>query len=125
MRSLARDLGDRLGCGGYLAALRRTEAAGLHADDAVTPERLEALAGEGRLADAILPVGDAAADAARLARRRKRRGPSRTGPHRSSAANAGADGRRAVFAGDELLGIGSVRAGVLQPEKVLPREADR
>ena len=29
---LARDLGERLGCGGYLHALRRTEAAGLSAD---------------------------------------------------------------------------------------------
>jgi Pseudouridine synthase II TruB, C-terminal len=33
-----------------------------------------------------------------------------------------ADGPHAVFADDELLGIGSLRGGVLQPEKVLPRE---
>jgi hypothetical protein len=33
------------------------------------------------------------------------------------------DGRVAVFDGSELIGIGSVHEGVLQPEKVLPREA--
>jgi tRNA pseudouridine55 synthase len=123
VRSLARDLGDRLGCGGYLAALRRTEAAGLHAHDAVTPERLEALAGEGKLADAILPVGTL------LPMPRVSLGPEAARAFANGSASqlggvGGADGRHAVFAGDELLGIGSVRAGVLQPEKVLPREAD-
>jgi tRNA pseudouridine55 synthase len=32
VRSIARDLGEVLGCGGYLHALRRTEAAGLRMD---------------------------------------------------------------------------------------------
>jgi tRNA pseudouridine55 synthase len=44
VRSIARDLGAVLGCGGYLHALRRREAAGLHVEDAVRPERLEELA---------------------------------------------------------------------------------
>ena len=48
VRSVARDLGQRLGCGGHLAALRRTEAAGLRAEDAIGPERLEQLASAGR-----------------------------------------------------------------------------
>ncbi len=54
VRSIARDLGQALGCGGYLLALRRTEAAGLRVEDAVTPERLEALrdAGAPRRSDA-------------------------------------------------------------------------
>ena len=124
VRSLARDLGDGLGCGGYLAALRRTEAAGLHADDGFTPERLEALAGEGKLADAILPVGGLLPmphvvlqpDAARA---------FANGSTSLVGDGSGADGRYAVFAGDELLGIGLLTAGMLQPEKVLPREADR
>ena len=100
VRSLARDLGDRLGCGGYLAALRRTEAAGLHAADAVTPERLEALAGEGRLGDAILPVGTLL-PMARVSLDPEAALPSRTGPRRSSAARwhrraaRGVRGRRA------------------------------
>jgi tRNA pseudouridine55 synthase len=58
VRSIARDLGERLGCGGYLAALRRTEAAGLRVEDAITPGQLESLQAGGRLADALLPVAE-------------------------------------------------------------------
>ncbi|MGZ8475637.1 MAG: tRNA pseudouridine(55) synthase TruB, partial [Candidatus Limnocylindria bacterium] len=47
VRSIARDLGERLGTGGYLRALRRTEAAGLSVDTAVTPERLADLDADG------------------------------------------------------------------------------
>ena len=121
VRSLARDLGERLGSGGYLRALRRTEAAGLSVDDSLTPDHLEALAGAGRLGDAILPVGDLlplphlvlGTDAA-LA--------FRNGSARSLGGTLVVDGRAAVFEGGELLGIGSVTANTLQPEKVLPRE---
>ena len=120
VRALARDLGRRLGCGGYLRTLRRTEAAGLSIDTAVTPERLETLAGEGRLDEAILPVGDLLVlprvildpDAARA---------FRNGSARTLGA-AHADGRAAVFEGAVLIGIGSVSANLLQPEKVLRRE---
>ncbi len=56
IRSLARDLGERLGCGGYLHALRRTAAAGLSAADGRSPDELEALAAAGRLDEALIPV---------------------------------------------------------------------
>ena len=120
VRALARDLGERLGCGGYLAALRRTEAAGLRVEAAVTPERLEALAADGRLIDAVLPVGDLLplprlvldADAARAFRNGSAR----------PLAETSLDGRTAVFEGSQLIGIGSITANLLQPEKVLPAE---
>ena len=120
IRSIARDLGEALGCGGYLRALRRTEAAGLRASDAITPERLEALAADGRLAEAILPVGellplprlDLDFDGAHAFR------------HGSSQAMPeAADGRAVVFHGEELLGVGRVTGGQLQPEKVIPAES--
>jgi tRNA pseudouridine55 synthase len=38
IRSLARDVGDRLGCGGYLASLRRTAVGRFSSDDAITPD---------------------------------------------------------------------------------------
>jgi tRNA pseudouridine55 synthase len=44
VRSIARDLGERLGCGAYLVALRRTEAAGLQVTDGIEPAALERLA---------------------------------------------------------------------------------
>lgn len=121
VRSLARDLGERLGCGGYLRALRRTEAAGLSVDTAIGPETLQRLADVGRLAEAILAVGDLLqlprvtldADAAMAFRNGSAR--SLTVPH--------VEGRAAVFEGRELIGIGSVGANLLQPEKVLPPES--
>ena len=116
VRSIARDLGERLGCGGYLAALRRTEAAGLRIDDAITPERLAELAGDGDLASAVRPVGPLLglpAVTLRLAARdRFIRGvavPLADEP----------DGRRAVFDGADLIGIGELRSGWLHPAKVL------
>jgi tRNA pseudouridine55 synthase len=121
VRSLARDLGQRLGTGGYLKALRRTEAAGLRVEDALTPERLEALAAVGRLDDAVLPVGDLL----HLPRLELDSAAAQDFVHGSARrveATDRADGPHAVFAGDELLGIGSVADGMLQPEKVLPRE---
>jgi tRNA pseudouridine55 synthase len=120
IRSIARDLGETLGCGGYLASLRRTEAAGLRVADAIDPARLERLAAEGRLVDAILPVGDllplprveVAADGAHAFR------------HGSALAHgATVEGRVAVFADGVLLGVGSLERGLLQPDKVIPAEA--
>jgi tRNA pseudouridine55 synthase len=121
VRSIARDLGATLGCGGYLLSLRRTQAAGLRVDDALTPQQLEGLRDEGRLADALLPVADLLplprihltdADALRF----------RNGSRILLAPDDadGADGRRVVLdRADQLLGVGSVMAGQLQPEKVL------
>jgi tRNA pseudouridine55 synthase len=119
VRSIARDLGERLGCGGHLAALRRTEAAGLRVEDALSPEQLESLAAAGRLADAILPVGsllplprvELAPDAAR--------GFSHGSAHTVDGA---AEGRVAVFSGPTLLGVGRIERGMLHPDKVLPGE---
>ncbi|HVM24547.1 MAG TPA: tRNA pseudouridine(55) synthase TruB [Candidatus Limnocylindrales bacterium] len=116
VRSIARDLGDRLGCGAYLAALRRTEAAGLRADDAVTAGRLEQLTAEGRLAEALLPVGDLLP----LPRVELDAEAARRFTHGSAVPSTGDRGRAAVFAGSALLGVGRLDGGLLHPEKVLP-----
>jgi tRNA pseudouridine55 synthase len=122
IRSIARDLGEALGCGGHLAALRRTEAAGLVVADALTPAHLEAMADEGNLAAAVRPVAPLlrfprvalTADAAVRFR------------HGSEVAVDGAApaGRVAVFTGEALLGVGRVGAGRLRPEKVLPESGE-
>jgi tRNA pseudouridine55 synthase len=119
VRSIARDLGEALGCGGYLAGLRRTEAAGLRVADAVTPEHLEALAADGRLADAVLPVGPL------LPLPPIRLGTDEAWRFRHGAsvpAPEGAIGRAVVFSGERLIGIGSIESGQLHPDKVLPEE---
>ena len=50
VRTLADDIGQALGCGAHLAALRRTGAGALDVRDAVTPDALEAMPESGRAA---------------------------------------------------------------------------
>lgn len=118
VRSIARDLGERLDCGGHLHALRRTEAAGLRAETALTPAQLEELAALDRLAEAILPV-EALLPLPHLAL-----APDavRRFLHGAAQPLAGhGEGRHAIYDGPELLGIGTLQEGVLRPDKVLSR----
>lgn len=48
IRVLAQDMGEALGCGGYLAGLRRTGVGGMNVSDAISLEALEALEPVGR-----------------------------------------------------------------------------
>lgn len=55
IRTLCADIGERLGCGGVMAALCRTAAAGFTLAQCHTPEQLEAMTEEERRA-CILPI---------------------------------------------------------------------
>ena len=59
VRSLAHDIGERLGCGGYLSQLRRTRSGSFSLDDALTFERIEQLQQTGKLSEALLDIGQA------------------------------------------------------------------
>jgi tRNA pseudouridine55 synthase len=115
IRSLARDVGELLGCGGYLLALRRTEAAGLRAETAVTPERLAELGTVGRLAEAFTPVIDL------LALPRVELAPHDADlfVHGGGVRASVAEGRYAVLRDGALLGIGEAAGAVLHPRKVV------
>jgi tRNA pseudouridine55 synthase len=117
IRSIARDLGERLGCGGHLHALRRTEAAGLRVDDAVEPSRLEELASAGQLATALLPVGPLL----HLPELRLDADAANRFVHGSAVQMRGTpgDGRHAVFTDGQLLGVGVLRDGLLEPRTVI------
>jgi tRNA pseudouridine55 synthase len=72
VRSLARDIGRALGCLGHIKALRRQAVGPFSDSDMISLEQLTALchraaAGEGSLADAILPVETALDDIPALA----------------------------------------------------------
>ena len=72
VRSLARDLGRSLGCYGHVSALRRTAVGPFGEADMISLEQVQALchraaAGEGNLADALLPVATALDDIPALA----------------------------------------------------------
>lgn len=61
IRTLVSDLGEALGCGAVLTALRRTEANGLRVEDAHTPDELRACSPQ-ELAACVLPVDAMFAD---------------------------------------------------------------
>jgi tRNA pseudouridine55 synthase len=56
LRSLAHDMGQQLGCGAFIDELRRTASGDFTLDQAHTLAVLEALAAEGRLAEAMVPA---------------------------------------------------------------------
>jgi tRNA pseudouridine55 synthase len=117
IRSIARDLGEQLGCGGHLGALRRTEAAGLQVAEAVAPDRLEQLAAAGRLSEALLAV----APLLHLPQLRLDAEAAGRFLHGSSVTMPGerGAGRHAVFKEEILIGIGVLSEGVLAPRTVI------
>jgi tRNA pseudouridine55 synthase len=62
IRSLARDIGEALGCGGHLVALRRTHSGHFSLADAVTLEQLEAASKAGAAQTLLLPMDMAVRD---------------------------------------------------------------
>jgi tRNA pseudouridine55 synthase len=56
VRSMAHDLGRAMGCGAHLLELRRTASGEFEIGQALTIPRLQALAAEGRLAEAFVPA---------------------------------------------------------------------
>ena len=58
LRSIAHDLGQNLGCGAHLAALRRTASGDFVIQSARTMDELMALAAEGRIKEALLPAAE-------------------------------------------------------------------
>ncbi len=60
IRTLGADVGDALGCGAHLNALRRTGSGGFSIDDAISLERLESAAESGNPWDLLAPMAEGA-----------------------------------------------------------------
>ena len=56
IRTLCHDIGMAMGCGAHMQTLERVAAGIFRVEDALTPEVIDALAAEGRLEDALLPL---------------------------------------------------------------------
>jgi tRNA pseudouridine55 synthase len=109
LRSLARDLGERLGCGGHLAELKRTGVGPFGLEDAVTPQALTAA----DLKDPALLVAD-------LPRRVLDGAEREMIVHgRSIPGGDIASGAVALMADGALLAVGEVVDGVTKPRLVL------
>jgi tRNA pseudouridine55 synthase len=122
VRALAADLGDALGCGAHLAALRRTASGGFDVANAVTLGALEAMEpGErdSHLAPATVLV-------AHLPPLRLAAGAAVRFRHGVAVAATGfSDGVAAVFDGDALIGVADVGEQVARPRRTLAAPDDR
>ena len=111
LRSLARDVGAALGCGGHLVALRRTVVGPLRLEEAVAPEAVT-----------VAQLRDPAVLVAHLPRREVSVAERDSVVHgRPIARNVAPDTRHpvALFAGAELLAVGEVDGEVLKPRVVV------
>lgn len=62
VRALARDMGRRLGCFGYISALRRCACGPFSEEDAISLDKLQQLGHSSALLDALLPTASALDD---------------------------------------------------------------
>jgi tRNA pseudouridine55 synthase len=116
VRSLAADLGETLGCGAHLAALRRTASGGFDIRDAHTVGDLAAM-DAGQRDGCLLPPSALTAQLPGLnvdgdTVRRFLQGVAIPAPARS-------DGMLAVYADATLLGIADVDGGWARPRRVI------
>jgi tRNA pseudouridine55 synthase len=124
IRSLARDLGERLGCGAYLGSLTRTRSGPFGLDEAIDPDELRAAAARGpeALAALLKPIDAGLESIPTLtlddkellaAARGQQVKPAKRPPLGQGAALRLLDG------GGALVGMGSWRGGRVVPEKML------
>lgn len=59
IRSLCRDIGNKLGCGACMEKLKRTKVSNFEIKDSLTLKRVEELSKEGKIEEYIRPVEDA------------------------------------------------------------------
>lgn len=118
IRSLAEDIGEALGCGAHLTALRRTATGGFSAADCIGLAELESLAESERLAR-LLPAEALVADHARVTLGTEDAGRFLSGLRRRGI---WPDALAVAVFGSEpraFLGTGHVRGGELIPGRLL------
>lgn len=125
IRSLARDVGEALGCGGHLGSLRRLSAGPFRVDEATTLDQLEATVLRGEIEDILLPAdeGMRTSDAAILGPDGLRRFDHGLMHRAAEGPERHADVARIYATSGEFLGVGSVSSlGEIRPVKVLNLE---
>ncbi len=121
VRSLARDIGEVIRCGGHLAALRRHSAGPFSLATAITLDELQEYAGNGELPHLLIPpdegiVAHPAAIVAADGTRRFRNGLMHRAEHGSGTPIAAA---RVYSTEGDFLGVADVSdSGEIRPSKV-------
>ena len=127
MRSLARDMGEALGCHGHVSALRRLAVGPFREEDAISLDYLEELAQSARAAEALLPVETALDGIPALALTDMEASKLRSGQAISMLARNNAERIRGFENGDvlcamaagKLVAISRLEAGEIRPVRVI------
>ncbi|MFG6176095.1 tRNA pseudouridine(55) synthase TruB [Halomonas sp. THAF12] len=127
IRTLAEDIGEALGCGAHISALRRLATGPFGVEGMLTPEALEALPDQAAREGVLLPVDVLVADLPRLAL--DEQAASRLLHGQSARCDTGelpVDGLARLYRDETFLGLGVVRAvGEIAPRRLLSTaEAD-
>ncbi len=127
IRTLAEDIGEAIGCGAHISALRRLATGPFGADGMLTPEALEALPDQAAREGMLLPVDVLVADLPRLAL--DEAAANRLLHGQSARCDTGelpVDGLARLYRDETFLGLGVVRAaGEIAPRRLLSTaEAD-
>ena len=113
VRSIARDLGETLGCGAHLTALRRTEVGSFRVEDAAPPDAIaEALPGSLAWSGPLTAIPSLPRHELTLEER------TAVG-HGKRIANHGASGDVALVANETLVAIGAAEGDEIAPRLVL------
>lgn len=130
IRTLAADLGERLGCGAHLDALRRERVGMLDVADAITLDALEALSPEARRSR-LWPADGLLAELPRIdldeprAARFLHGQKLRVQPVPPGGGEDEEPARVRVYGGGRLLGVAHLRAGTLVPLRLVAAAAER
>jgi tRNA pseudouridine55 synthase len=117
IRTLAADVGERLGVGAHLVALRRLGSGRFSLEGAVTLDHVRGLAEQGRLSEVMLTPAEALADYPAVT---LDEGAAQAISHGQSLPATGKDGPVAALGGDgSLLAVVEDRDGVARPLVVL------
>ena len=115
VRTLCHDIGQRLGCGACLSALRRIEVGGFSVADAHTMDELIEMSGRGELERLLLGVETLFPDLPRLCVDAEEERKIRCG---NPVETAREDGRALVYGREgKLLMIGEIRDGIMSTVK--------
>ena len=125
IRTLAADLGSRLGCGAHLAGLRRTRVGELSIEQSISLDALEALAGRSERRACLAPVDSLLGSIRRIdldtiAAQRFCHGqlvPMPTDMPLQSQSTTIA--RLRIYGGDRLLGLAVPHAGMIKPLRLM------